>query len=229
MLTLIHEVKPDVSVIYLRGFEHPTKHLFAGGIIQDWGLNVREMMPSSFDVVAKGAHVELIEIYEIVPSVHLYFPLEAEPDHVPGPDSYCAIEKLNEPVNVKPYSFDAIFIGHRSEDIDPIYGAIPLKDFVVQVGELRAVYPLKDFTEADVWNASALLGVPQNALRYKRGLMSENPDYFPLCTRCLESQEGATVVCPKIGGEVFNLSKFINPEARRENWAQTFVNIKKIQ
>jgi hypothetical protein len=232
MLALVREVAPDVPVAYLRGFEHPTKHQFADAMAAKWNLRLVDLPLVGRDVVAKGGHVELIEAYEIAPNVRLYFPLEAEPGYVPGPDSLCAIEKLNDsprlPVSPSPRRhYDCIFVGHRGDDVDPAHGAVPLADYVAESNSVRTVYPLKDFTERDVWLASALLGVPQSFRRYREKDMRFNADYWPLCVRCLEPAEGATVICPKFNEEIYALNALINPEARREEWARQFINIER--
>lgn len=226
LLWLIREVRPDAQVAYFRGFEDETKHAFAGEIIESYGLNMADLQPVARDVVAKDGHIELIEVYEVAPGVHLYFPIEAEPGHVPGPGSLCAVLKLNEPRAARCLDdFDCVFIGHRGDDADPVHGDIPLADYVHAQNSVQFVYPLKDFTESDVWAASAALSVPQNTLRYRDKDMRFNADYWPLCTRCLEPQEGETVECPKAGGPVYALNRFINPEQRREEWRQSFINL----
>jgi 3'-phosphoadenosine 5'-phosphosulfate sulfotransferase (PAPS reductase)/FAD synthetase len=226
LLWLVRQINVHIPVIYLRSFDHPTKHAFAEGVIKDWGLNVIEPLPAYRDVVAKGDHVEIIEVYRQTKDLPFYFPIEAEPAYQPGADCLCAIEKLTAPKTDVVGDFDCVFIGHRSDDVDPIYGAIPLKDYVAQVGGVRMVYPLRDWTVDDIWRESHLKGIPQNRARYIGREMTANNDYYPLCTRCLESKENE-VICPKAQDTVHGLGNLIDAESRAEFWRNQFINIER--
>jgi 3'-phosphoadenosine 5'-phosphosulfate sulfotransferase (PAPS reductase)/FAD synthetase len=226
LLAMVRLFRPDVPVIYLRAFNHPTKHFFAEKIMKEWGLNVIEPLPAYRDVVAKGDHVELIEVYQQTKDIPFYFPIEAEPDYQPGANCLCAIDKLNAPKSSEVGGFDSVFIGHRGDDVDPVYGAIPVKDYVAQIGDVRMVYPLKDWSEADIWEYSRWQEIPQNDERYVLGLQRGNNDYYPLCTRCLESKENE-VFCPKAKGPVHGLGNLIDAEQRADYWRKQFINIER--
>jgi hypothetical protein len=223
LLRLVLDERPDVAVWRGLNFVPHEKHLFGDEMERAWGLNVVEIGPTWRDVVAKGDHVELVEVFEVAPKFALYLPIEAEPGHIPGPSSLCAIEKLNAPRGV-PVDYDLFFSGHRSEDVDPIYGAIPLASPLVDAGPIRLAYPLHDWTTDEVWEASRLLAIPQNEARYA-GRMSVNPDYWPLCTHCLGGQTGPSVICPKIGQPVYNLAPHIDGENRSREWRSRFINL----
>lgn len=240
MLYLIRQLKRDVPVIYLEGFPHPTKHSFPAQIEREWGLGVIRPRPQFRDVIAKSGHVELIEVFEVAPDRVVYFPIEAEPDYVPGPNSDCAIERLSLPCLPSEMGFDCIFIGHRGDDVDPTHGALPLVESVVDCGDFRFVYPLRDWTEEDVWEVSERLGIPQNRERYgltegmtipggrdfEVGDTGANNDYYPLCTDCLKpGVEGDFIRCPKTGKQVPAVGKRLRLEEQREEWRRAFVNI----
>jgi len=224
LLRLVLDEKPDVAVFRALNFTPHEKHLFGDEIERVWELNVVELDPIWRDVVSRGDHVEIVEIFEIAPKCEVYLPIEPEPKHFQGPESLCAVEKLNAPVGVAG-DFDLFFSGHRSEDVDPIHGAIPLASPLVNLGSTRVAYPLHDWSVEDVWEASRLLDIPQNQRRYK-GYMAANPDYWPMCTRCLGGETGDTVTCPKINQSVYNLGPLLDGESRREVWRDRFVNLK---
>ena len=230
MLHLIRHVRRDIPVLHLRGFEDETKHDFAEDEIGRLGLHVIEPRPVGTGAVAKGNHVEIVEAYRLNDQcATLCFPIEAEPDHSPGPNSYCAIEKLNQPTSGESLDVDCIFIGHRNEDIDPIHRAIPLDGDTLEADGVLFVYPLKDWTEANVWAASELLNIPQNNARYERKDMSANADYFKMCVECMKPTDAESVICPKIGEPVYAIGKHLNLEQRREEWRDKFVNLKREQ
>lgn len=225
MLHLIRQIRKDVPVLHFIGFDHPQKHFFSDLIRESLELEIVPTLPASTDVVAKGDHVEIIEEYRLNEKVALYFPIEAEPDYIPGPNSHCAIEKLNQPIEGKPLDVDCVFIGHRGDDIDYVHGAIPLESHAIEADGVLFVYPLKDWTEANIWAASELLNIPQNVARYARKDMDANADYFPMCVECLKPTAPDYVVCPKTGDLVYGIGKYLNLEQRREAWRAKFVNL----
>ena len=213
------------SVAHFRPFNHPSKHLFADLIISMQDLQVVEIKPAFRDAVATGDHIEIVEAYQIAPGAFLYYPIEAEPDYAAGPGSHCAVEKINEPTSEEPGAFDAVFIGHRGDDVDPAHGAIPLKADVVEASGVRFVYPLKDWSEGDIWDASRILNVAQNGKRYADGRMDWNADYYEICTKCLHKGDSDFVICPKIQDHVYRLGKLISLEDRRRIWRDQFINL----
>lgn len=225
MLHLVRQIMPDVPVLHLRGFPSETKHAFADAEIERLGLNmVVGLQPYGRDIVGTGAHVEVIDIYVLGERTPIYYPIEAEPGYIPGPGSHCAIEKLNEPVGTESLDVDLVFIGQRNDDGDLVHGAMPLKTDVFEDAGIISVYPLKNWTEADIWAASELLNIPQNRARYN-GDMSQNADYFPMCVECLKPTEAETIICPKINEPVYAYGRDLNLEQRRDEWRVGFTNV----
>jgi 3'-phosphoadenosine 5'-phosphosulfate sulfotransferase (PAPS reductase)/FAD synthetase len=227
MLGLARLIKPHVAALYFPGLPHPTKHLFAERMAKEWSLNLYAPYPRARDVISKDGHVELVELYEIAPARFMYFPIEAPKDFEPDASADCGLAFLKEElVAARADDFDAVFIGHRNDDRDPTYGNVPLKDHVVSFGGFRYVYPLKDWSEADVWAASRLLGIPQNAARYRDQDMTANNDYHELCTRCFPGgPERTSVICPKTGEETPTVFEEARLEERRDEYRRAFVNI----
>lgn len=224
MLALIREFQPEIAVLYFQGIPHPTKHDFPLKIVQEWSLKCEMPLPFARDLIEKNGHVEVVELYRVGSNQAMYFPIEPEPDYVPDENTTCAIELLLSPVNSNPVSYDALFIGHRGDDIDPVYGAVPLQSDVLIEDGFRWVYPLKDWTEADIWEASALLKISQNEARYRKQDWAANNDYYPLCTQCLSKKEGS-VFCHIEKREVPALGGQMNLEQRRKDWRSVFVNL----
>lgn len=228
MLALVREQMPQIPVVYFPVFDHPTKHQFTAKVIQDWGLKIWPWKPCHRDVIGKGGHVELIESYLLPGGAVVSLPVEAQPNYVPDAHSHCVIERLNEPVDVTAHSLDLLFVGHRGDDIDPTHGPVPLSDFKYSQELFSVIYPLAKWTEKDIWAASKLLKIPQNLKRYRDNDLAHNADYFDLCTQCLTpGNKEPMVSCPK-GGEVFNLGRYLDLDARREALRSRFVNIQSL-
>lgn len=220
-------IKPGVTVIYFPGLPHPTKHLFAESMAKEWNLNLYAPYPRAREAISKDGHVELVELYELAPKRFMYFPVEAAKDYEPDASADCGLAFLNEePVAARADDFDAVFIGHRNDDVDPTHGRAPLKEYVVDCGDFRYVYPLRDWTEDDVWAASRLLGIPQNEARYRDRDRGADNDHHDLCTRCFLGGPGRTsVICPKTGEETETAFEEARLEERRDEYRRAFVNI----
>ena len=226
MNVIAREQGYEFQVAHFRPFDHPSKHLFADLIISMQELKiVEDWKPAFRSAIAKGDHVEIVDSYQFAPGAFLHLPIEAEPDHEPGPGSHCAVEKLNEPTSDEARDFDAVFIGHRSDDVDPAHGPIPLKREVAEAAGVRFVYPLKNWSEGDVWDASRILNVAQNAKRYAEKRMDWNADYYDLCTKCLKKGERDHVICPKTNDWVYRLGNLLDLEQRREALRSQYINL----
>jgi hypothetical protein len=108
-----------------------------------------------------------------------------------------------------------LLIGHKQCDTDIIQGGdVGTRiDWRVLPGcPAEIVFPIRSWTNADIWAYSAAEGVPQNDRRYipdgtYLGMKESedytfNPDYFEACTACMDSRPGAPkhVACPKRAG-----------------------------
>ena len=223
MLALVREQKPDVDVVYFNAFPSPTKHAFAMQVANDWKLNLHCPTPLGRDLIGKGDHVKILELHLLAPNRAMAFPMEAEPGYEPDADCHCAIAKLNEPVADCQLDFDGVFIGHRNDDVDPTQSAVPLASDAVIYPDFRYLYPLKDWTEADIWHATNLLEIPQNWARYSQNEMAANNDYYPLCTRCLSSD--VPVTCPKTQQDIPGVRAQLGLDANRMAWRSAFINL----
>lgn len=223
MLALVREIEPRVPVIYYEPYSIASKSAFAEYVIRLWNLDVYRPKPFYREAIAKDGNVEVVELYQLAPNRFQYYPIEADENYTPDSNCLCALEKIHQPTITPSRSFDCLFIGHRDDDTNPTYGDVPLQDSVVVFDNFRQVYPLKNWRESDVWEATGLLGVPVNTARYVENQAGANNDIYPLCTECLKASDGF-VNCPLSGGQVPALGGSYL-ERRREWWHQRFVNL----
>src|SRR4029077_5170244 len=109
------------------------------------------------------------------------------------------------------HPWDLYLHGHRSADVDDYIGPVPLKTQYVPAhdGYPAVAFPLKDWTDAQVWDYIRVHRVPTQADRYDRETGQLRPeharhsnDYLTACVRCIDPREPAMVPCPKRGGEL---------------------------
>jgi hypothetical protein len=114
--------------------------------------------------------------------------------------------------------WDVVLMGHKGCDSDPIYGgdAGTRVDARLNPGYAAAMFPMRDWTHADVFAYCEHNDVPIDTDRYEKvdGVWREkadrslNHDYVHACTACMDRRAGAAkfVSCPKLGLTVENIS-----------------------
>ena len=198
-----------LPVIYHRHPYFPAKHEFADSVIRSWMLEVYDFPPVACGVKAKGDRLELVTRYQIGNGV-IDLPMNTEPPIERRP-FVCGLQWLTRPKTLgAQWPWQTVFIGHKSSDVDPYEGPVPFKADRVETAGVNAVFPLRHWTDQDVWDYTELNAVPYDKRRYRDRAELEdkwlNPDYVHACTACIDPREKAkTVPCPKLAGLVRNM------------------------
>lgn len=111
--------------------------------------------------------------------------------------------------------WDLILIGHKNSDAWHVIGDVPLQTDSLppppdQPGQAATTaFPLRDWTDADIWEYTTAHRIPVDWRRYHRGPLDpipvdrdtpENPDAMHACVACLRTRhQGAPVHCPATG------------------------------
>lgn len=209
-MVMLHLVMQHVElpVIFHREAFQPRKYRFANKVIDDLGLTVYDYSPCHTAVQENGDEVEIVSYYQIGNQTSLV-PTgirkpNADEDYVCG-----LVDIYLKPLGTFAFPWDFVFHGHKSSDIDPIYGAIPINaDFAHGLNYVSAAYPIRFFTDEDVWRYTEENNVPYHAERYEKvdGKWGEkedktlNPDYMAACTACMRKGGPNSVPCPKKNG-----------------------------
>ena len=199
-----------LPVVYYRDPWFPFKHEFADQVIRSWAMEVHDPPPMHAGVKTNPERLELVARYSFGTGVidvpkNTLAPIERR-EFVCGLNDWL----LRPKAAIAPYPWDLVFIGHKSSDVDPFEGPVPLKDDVVLTGNLQAVFPLRNWTDSDVWDYIEQRNIPYDRRRYQdREELADkwlNPDYLHACTACIDPRNKArTVHCPKLGTLVRNM------------------------
>jgi hypothetical protein len=219
LLHLIKEVLPGdelrahlypIPVIYLRHPWFAFKHEFADHVIRSWALEVHNYLPAASGIKCNEKHLELVARYPFG-GTGMDLPINTEAP-IGRRDFVCGLEWLKRP---KQYGMEwpwaTVFIGHKDSDVDPYEGPVPLAHDAADAGGANLVFPLRHWTDEDIWNYTELHHVPYDKRRYA-GRMEVpdkwlNPDYIHACTKCIDPrEEAAEVLCPKLNKMVKNVS-----------------------
>lgn len=220
LLYLLRARKLDLPVIFHRDNFFPEKNAFADSVIQDWGLKVHDWPPSRAGLQEANGLIELVSHYQFGPSSYVSIPknrIEPFPQESAGRlkktrKYICALrDHLHRQTGAVSYPWGAVFHGHKSSDVDPAYGPVPINCDIRQAPGVPALaFPLRKWTDELIWEYTEKAAIPVDQLRYsyrtERTDKTSNPDYIPACVRCLDRRGPATVWCPKLNAEVANVS-----------------------
>jgi len=210
LLHLIREIVPWMPVIYHRQPWFPAKNEFADSVIRSMGLEVHDYPPAMCGVKYTKDRLELVARYPFG-NAGLDLPLNTE-EPLPRRDFVCGLKDWLERPKTGAMSlpWTTVFIGHKSSDIDPMDGELPLRSDRVAAGGIDIVFPLRDWTDADVWDYIEENKVAYDKRRYaNRAELPDkwlNPDYIHACTKCVDPRtQDLEVFCPKLKTMVPNL------------------------
>lgn len=217
LLHLMRSMGIQLPVVFFREPWQPRKYEFHDRIIRGWELQVLSWHPSGVAYQQTGDEFELQNLYRLGPN-ELTCPAGIVPP-APGLSWACAIEMglrpTQERLDVYPH-FQAIWVGHKGSDQDVVLGgdAGTRVHAVNQADGVMSVFPLRDWTDADVWAYIEANDVPYDEARYEKheGVWRERPDrghnadYVHACTACIDRRLCAPkfVHCPKIGAMIEN-------------------------
>lgn len=200
----------NLPVIFHREpFQHH-KYKFANSVIEDWELEVHDYLPAYAEVQQNSGEFEIVKHYQIGNRTCMV-PVGIRP---PSHDKLCGLDKIYlSPKGSINYPWDLVFHGHKSTDTDPIYGDIPLgADTVCNLGHVSAAFPVRHFTDDDVWRYHDEFELPIHKERYERSGATwfekedkeHNPDYINACVACMTGE--GFVECPKLGHTVASIA-----------------------
>lgn len=211
-LTVLHLTRKmglRLPVIFHRDPWEPRKTAFANRLIEAWDLVVEDWPPSACGIKVNGT-LEIVSRYQVGPDHYLDIPMSIlEP--AAGEHFACGLRDVIErPKGSFLHPWDLYLHGHKSSDIDPYEGPVPLKQNYIPSpcqGAPAIAFPLEKWTDADIWSYLNANHVPVEERRYDRSKGIEyddkrnNSDYLTACTLCIDPRQPAMVPCPKRNGE----------------------------
>ena len=207
-----------MPVIHYRDPWFQFKYDFANWIVNSWDMEVFDYPPYATGVKTKDDRIELVARYAFANQGDgIDMPKNVEDfNRYPRRDYICGLNDwmLRPKMRLLQYPWDLVFIGHKSSDVDPFEGALLLKYDSTMCGDVRLAFPLRHWTDEDVWDYTEANHIPFQRTRYEnRKDLDEtwwNPDWTHACTKCIDPRESAQeVFCPKLKRNVPNRSSEI--------------------
>jgi Phosphoadenosine phosphosulfate reductase family len=223
LLHLVREVADqNIPILFHRDPWFSAKYEFAEKVIRDWELIVFDYPPVSVSMWQGKSIVAFTNHYQIGLDPKTKKPTAlALPKNIVDPEPnkpwLCGRRDfLNRPVAYFNYPWDVTLIAHKSSDVDQIAGSVPLSCDIKQndASGPDAAFPLRHWTDEDVWNYTEEHSLPVQDTRYEKlnGHWTEkadktfNSDYWHACIKCIDPREPKTVHCPLLDMEISNIS-----------------------
>src|SRR5262252_3968285 len=219
LLHLLNSNGIHLPVIYYRDPWFPRKNAFADFVTTALNLEVHNYPPLRVSLKTSPQMVALVSEYSTGPhSLEAMLKNTIEIDDDDDPDDFlCGIGFLSRPCSTFAYPWDLALIGHKDSDTDQIYGPIPLhSELVMRDSGPDFYFPLKSWTDADVWDYIDAFDIPYQEDRYDKANRREwedksaNSDWYPVCLRCVDKRKaGRIVFCPKVKQSLTNVSHLV--------------------
>jgi len=219
LLHLSRRMHPDIPAICWREPWFPEKLQFTHRLIELWGIECYDYAPFAVGLCKGNGRIDIMNHYDVGNRTMILARGTEAPEE--GRRYLCGRETfLSRPLGTWNFPFDVMLHGHKSCDEDPCSGKVPLQvDLVDDPGACAAFYPLREWTDKDVWEYTERFSVPYDTNRYvktngrweSKKDKRKNPDYYHACFKCLDADNGPFVQCPKSGMD-------INSIADRVSW-----------
>jgi len=227
---LLHLIKfragLDIPVVQFREPKFRERYAYSDKLIKDWKLEVHDYPPLRValadgpDVNTGEVRFDLLKYFQwgqkcMVMSLGTERPKEGE-------EFLCGLNDfLFCPTGTFNWPWGAVWIGTKDTDTDLIKGQVAVKSHIRYAdGSPVSLYPLRDWTDQDVYNYLELSGVEPDPTRYVKKLQihtmaeqwqnnpdkSLNADFYPVCLNCVDRHQGQYVDCPKLKAKINNIS-----------------------
>lgn len=210
----------DLPVVQFREPKFRERYVYSDKLIADWNLTVYDYPPLRV-ALADGPDVEtgeirfdLLKYFQwgekcMVMSLGTERPKENE-------KFLCAVDEfLLRPTGTFKFIWESVFIGTKNTDTDLIKGQVCVSSHVRYAeGSPVSLYPLRDWTDDDIYNYMEQAGVEPDPTRYvkidgkwQNNLdKSKNADFIPVCLNCVDRHAKKHVYCPKLNSSISNIS-----------------------
>ena len=216
----------NIPVIQYREPKFRWRYAYSDKLIKEWNLEVYDYAPSKYaitdgpDIETGEPRFDMLKYYQWGASKCVGLSLGTErPTSSELEDSQkylCAVDDfLLRPTGTFNWIWGAVYIGTKYSDTDLIKGNVPLAlDIRYNEGSPVSLYPMRDWTDTDIFQYLEDNGVEPDPTRYLKvdGKWINNPDkslnadFYPVCFNCVDRHQDKHVHCPKLNARISNIS-----------------------
>ena len=215
----------ELPVIQFREPKFRERYAYSDQLIKDWELEIHEYPPFKVELTQGRDQVTGDPRFDILKSFswgggRLIMSLGTErptEQQLLNNRYLCGLtDVLQRPTGTFNWPWTGMYVGTKSSDLDLLKGQIPLSMDVRHVdGCPLSIYPLRSWSDKDVFDYMEREGIPPDPTRYEKDFhdwgnkadKSLNADYYPVCFNCIDRSQGPHVDCPKLlNSKVSNIS-----------------------
>lgn len=226
-VVLIHMIREWYSKeIVIVQFRHPwfqRKYDFADRLSKEWELTLHtDLPPSGMSLIQGENGAEIVNHYAVGAEYYLQ-PVRRQSIKSRMKWLCARRDLLVRPTAKAFFPWDMILSPTKACDlVDPSELTLDIRQ---NTASADMAFPLRHFTDAEIWGMIERWKLPYDKLRYQRqedGTYAEDfenilhPVPQPYCSDCLDCRKPGAVTCPESGLEVSNISgNFEHVEARQ--------------
>lgn len=212
LLHLVHRVDKHVPVIFWREPFIQKKNEFAYKMIQDMDLEVYDYPPSGVDFCYNNGEMGVISRRDVGGDLGLF----SFKGLIEANSGLCMFKDfiLRPLIPSYNYAWDLTFVGTKTSDTDPLFGDLKLSDILKPMGKTILFFPLKDWTDKDIWGYIHKHNVPYNVKRYDEKNSDYNNDYYECCYACVNPDNEDNVFCHRENRMIKNYGKQIDYQTK---------------
>lgn len=194
----------------------PERYNYAQALSAAWGLEVHTPPAQALMLYEQDGMLQTVTNYGLgTESISLPRDVIRYDERKPLGNEICLRDDFfRRPLGTMAFPWDAVAHGQKATDTNPIFGKVGVTVHKKELpeGAPDAIYPLKNWTDDDVWDYIEANGIPVHEARYdvaRRTVWQhrcDDIDYMPACARCVDRSEAANVWCPKAQAIIRNAS-----------------------
>ncbi len=219
LMDLVRKVDKNIPILFQKEYICPDKYAHSERLARENNLMVYSFPPMNtalqYHTYDDGSlEWEVQNFYTYQNGTNFTIPTGIVDN--PSSDVCCLNDIYRKPFAIVNYMWDMQFIGHKDCDTDAFYESMVLDDYVYKPDDLPAcVFPLKDWSDEDIWQYLDENNIDFNDKRYVRSgenwrgqykNTTFNPDYFECCLECMKFNTSEKVYCPRLKEEIPNIS-----------------------
>lgn len=237
MLHLVRGMGYELPVVFNREPWFPRKYAYANQLIAEWDLTVHDFPPATIalrenEQPTPTERIDFVCNWSFGSGLTLAGVMGARTP-APGEKYLCGLrDVLFRPRgSLQSSPWDVLLIGSKASDSKSA-GNISALCYDIKRSPAGALaFPLRRWTDSDVWQYLEENGAPIDHGRYEkdstgwheRADARGNVDLWPVCTRCMDKSNPASVHCPRLGHDVNNVAGSVPWDNRKlsEYFGQT--------
>lgn len=197
----------------------PERYRYAQRLIQEWNLEVHVPPAKGLGMYEQDGDLQAVTSYGLGGGdIALPRDVLRYNEHEALGNEICLKEDFfRRPTGTMTFPWDVAGHGQKASDTNPIFGKVGVNTHQLKTpsNSPDLIYPLKDWTDDDIWDYAAEHEIPLHEERYdveNRTVWKDRKDdidYVPACARCVDRSEADSVWCPKHQKITDNISKNI--------------------